>query len=171
MNERILMKRVAKIVDKKLQSFTIIELLVALMLSSLVVLISYTFFDIVSKLYLKKQKFYSNITDMSRLHLEMQEEFDKCESVYYYDNNLLFIKPMGDSICYNFNDTYITKQWEDIKDTVFLRSENFLTKYNSEEVDDGPIDEVSFDIIDKGEKFTFSLIKENSPEIKFKNND
>jgi type II secretory pathway component PulJ len=164
------MKIRRKILDGKLKSFTIIELLVALMLSSLVVLISYTFYDIVSKQFHKKQNFYKNITALSKFHLEMQEEFDKCESIYNKENSLIFMKPQGDSICYTFYDTCITREWEDINDTIFLSPENLLCSFNSKEITEGQIDEVSFDIMDKGEKFSLSFAKEISPVVELKDN-
>jgi len=155
-----------KIKNKKLQSFTIIELLVSMMLSSLVVIISYTFYDIISRQFQNKQKFFRNMNALSKFNLEFQEEFDKSESVYNLGNTLVLTKPQGDKICYTFYDTCVTRQWKDIRDTISLKVENLLCNYNSKEITDGEIDEISFDIIDKGEKFSLSFIKENSPYVK-----
>lgn len=155
------------IMNKKLRSYTIIELLVAMMLSCFVVLITYTFYDIISKQFQKKKKFYSGITELSRFHLQFGEEFNRSESILCFDDRIIFIGMKGDSICYTFEDTCILRQWNDASDTVFLESGNFLRSFNTKEVTDGEIDEFSFDVTDKGEIFSFDFIKEASPVVAF----
>ena len=157
--------------NRKLKSFTIIELLVTIMLSSLVVLITYTTYDIVTQQYFIKKKFYQEINDITRLHLELQDEFEKSESIRCENDKIYFIKSTVDSICYQFLDNNIVRTKKDFSDSIFLKPVSFKKKFFDKDIETGSINELTFNIIYKKDSFNFAFYKDCAPDIIMRENE
>jgi len=157
--------------DKKIKSFTIIELMVTIILSSLVVLLTYTFYDIIAKQFYSKKQFYQRINEVTRLHLELQDEFEKSETIRCADNEVFFVKSSGDSICYEFSDSSIIRKRNDMLDTIFLEADNIKKGYFDKDIVFGVINKLCFTVKDRNDTYSFDFYKEYASDILMRKSD
>ena len=131
-----------KIRNSKLKGFTIIELIVTLIISSIIITSVYYSLSQVSEYYNKYTNLKSQITDLEIMNSNIKYNFFNCNEILIDNNELLFINKAN--TVYEITDTSILN----IKNNTYIYANEISTEalWNNKIVEYGNIDELFINI-------------------------
>jgi len=96
--------------NSKIKAFTLSEMIVVLILSSIVVGLAFSVLNLVQKHMMSIQQNYNNTTILNKLETSLWLDFNRYSKIEYniLENELKFSTAM-DSVTYQFSDTHIIK--------------------------------------------------------------
>lgn len=153
--------------NSKVKSFTLSELLVAMIITVIVVGLAFTVLNLVKKQISVIEKNYNRTTELAFFKQRMWLDFNKNTTIIFNSNkNQLTLKSETDSVFYNFNADYILRNTDTLKTKVLI--ENLF--FQGTKVKDGTVDAISF--IEKKEAADshFFVFKKNDATL-FMNQD
>ena len=107
------------LIDKKLQAFTLLELIAVLILSGIITLMAYYVLDITRSYYHKFQQKENSTSALSRLAMIIDQDFQKAK-VITGDNSKVIFYFQTHQITYQFMSSYIVRSQSNVQDTFHL---------------------------------------------------
>jgi len=152
---------------KKLKAFTLMELLIGMIISSIVIAFSYGAYTMIYKQYLNFKQTKMKLMDVSQFNSVMQNDFIRANAIHFKENNLLLTNEKNViTLQYKFLDTYISRTDQEVIDTFHLNTENIKSNFihSSGAITTDIINELSFESLVFGEKEYFTFVKTYSAE-------
>ncbi len=150
---------------KKLHAFTLFELLIGMIISSIVIGFGYTGYTLIYKRYLNYNGTKKNIIDIIQLNSVINNDFINAESAQFDADKLILNYGNGHLKEYSFEEKKILRKEEGIVDTFRLETTNLVAHQNIIHEQAGlPIVEFSFDAAVFGETMHFHFVKNYSAE-------
>jgi type II secretory pathway component PulJ len=153
--------------NHRLPAFTIMELTIAMLLSALVIGITYTAFRLVNQSYLDYQRKHSDLSVRIRLDELMQRDFLNSVDVRQSQDGVIIIAGKC-SISYKFEQSRIIRL-STVADTfqvVGINPRSFFEHKSLSESDEGKrVDEFSFELSFKQGFFPYHYKKQYSSQI------
>ncbi|EGV42228.2 type II secretion system protein [Bizionia argentinensis JUB59] len=148
-----------KKLNSKIKAFTLSEMIVVLILSSIVIGLAFSVLNLVQKHMISIQQNYTNTTKFKKLETSLWLDFNRYSKIEYssLENELKFSTAI-DSVMYQFSDNYIIKGIDTFP--VPIQQKQFY--FDGEFMEHGQIDAIKLET----EK-TF----QNQQLFIFKNND
>lgn len=151
----------------KVNAFTILEMTVAMLISAIVIGITYATFTIVYKSYNLYHNKHEEMAVALRLNELLIKDFKKADVILKDTNGLVF-KDTNSLVTYRFNDSAIIRT-AGIIDTFKIKTGALSTSYEGaaiEEVTAIPernrVDEINFNTIIRDEKIPYHYYKQYS---------
>lgn len=147
---------------RKIKAFTISEMIVVLILTSIVVGIAFTVLSLVQKHMISIQANLKQNTTLNKLETSLWLDFNRYSSINYndFENELHFCSDR-DSIYYQFHENYIVKD----RDTFDIPFQTKKLFFSGSEVDGNEIDAMKLTHIEKGRRKTIFVFKQNDAKI------
>ncbi|WP_445713187.1 PulJ/GspJ family protein [Flavobacterium sp.] len=144
--------------NKKINSFTLSEMLVVLIITSIVVGIAFSVLNLVRKQVAKLQSETDKNIQYDLLKNRITFDFYKFNDICVLDNNQVLFKNEMDSSFYEFKDNLlIVKQ-----DTLVKNLKEVKFWRNNKEVNEGKIDAVNLVIEEKKDVFRSVFVYKNN---------
>jgi len=144
--------------NKKIKSFTLSEMLVVLIITSIVVGIAFSVLNLVRKQVAKLQSETDKNIQYDLLKNRITFDFYKFNDICVLDNNQVLFKNEIDSSFYEFKDNLlIVKQ-----DTLVKNLKEVKFWRNNKEVNEGKIDAVNLVIEEKKDVFRSVFVYKNN---------
>lgn len=156
---------------KKLKAFTLMELVVTMIISSIVIGMGYSAYSIIYKQYLNYKSLRTELMDVAGLNAELAANFYHCSRVLKQgENGLCFELKKDKKINFEFSEQYILRKENDLIDTFKVAAKNCVFKYLLDDTDKKAslVHTFSFDSELLKEKVHFYFEKEYSSEIVIK---
>jgi len=127
---------------KKIKAFTLSEMIVVLIITTIVVGMAFSVLNLVQKQMNGIEKNYSKNTEYNLLRQSLWIDFNRCDKVMYNAGNdeLTFMNELK-STKYILSENNIIKE----KDTFFLKWENQKFLFANKEISFGEIDAIDFE--------------------------
>jgi hypothetical protein len=144
----------------KLKAFTILEVLVAMVISTLVIGGSFLAYEMTYKQYKHYEEVSSCTNEAVSFHAALEKDMENAETVRVTDKGLECLKK-GEKIDYDFSGEYVLRKLTLVTDTFHVKNDSNLFSLGSQEqkVSGALIDKVCFRIDLKGEKQEVALSK------------
>lgn len=111
----------------KLKAFTLLELLVGMVISSLVIGFCVLGYLIINQQYLSYRFTKTAITDVVLMKTVITSDFNNSNKIHSENENELVIdNDSGQSISYRFTDEFIVREKEEITDTFKIATSNYV---------------------------------------------
>lgn len=125
--------------NKKIKAFTLSEMIVVLILTSIVVGMAFSVLNLVQKHMFSIKQNYNNNTALNTLETSLWLDFNRYNDINFdiLENELKFTTAL-DSVSYRFNENYIIKDQDTFK--VALANKSFY--YVTDKVEEGRIDAI-----------------------------
>jgi hypothetical protein len=148
-----------KIDNNKISAFTVGEMVVVLILTSIVVGLAFSVLSLVQKHISGIQNNFINTTELNKLEQSLWLDFNRYSKIKYnhLDEELIFTNAL-DSISYQFYDTYIIKA----QDTFYIPLQLKTLFFKGNPMNSGEIDAM---------KIETTKIMQNQKLFVFKKND
>ena len=125
-----------KSLDKKIKAFTISEMLVVLVISSVVVGLSLTVLSLVQKQVGAINENYKKNTEMQQLERVLTYDFQRYELFYNSKNDQLKGMSVTDTVVYHFNENFIIRN----TDTLYVSIAKMIKYLDGNLVTENSID-------------------------------
>ena len=126
-------------VIKKLSAFTLAEMIVVLILTTIVVGLAFTILNLVQKQMLSAQKNYSIHSELNLLKQSLWIDINRYTSAEYRNQTLKFYSEV-DSVSYDLHENYITKNMDTFN--IKIDSKSFF--YKGQPISNGALDAMKF---------------------------
>lgn len=146
----------------RFKSFTIAELLIAMIIGGLVVVISLTVLNIITKQYNKGKKDAEEISNLLKLEFLLQNDLDKSENIFTKKDTIFFTMNENDLSKYFFSSEKIIRFTPTIVDTFYIGTLNFEMSN-----DTAIFKEINLLVDVNGSKVKLNYIKDFSAEYIF----
>ncbi|SFJ00102.1 PulJ/GspJ family protein [Olleya namhaensis] len=145
--------------NSKTKAFTLSEMIIVLILTSIVVGLAFSVLSLVQKHMSSIQENYNNTTVLNKLETALWLDFNRYNRIVFdtLENELKFVTAL-DSVSYKFHENYIIKG----QDTFNITLENKVFYFVTETVEDGRIDAL---------KLETTKVLQNQQLFVFKQND
>lgn len=123
--------------NKRIQAFTLSEMIVVLILTSIVIGLAFSVLTLVQKHMWTIQNNFNQSTELNKLEQSLWLDFNRYSKISYdeLENELRFTTEI-DSVTYKFNTNYIVKDL----DTFPVQLQNKVLFFDGESVNKGNID-------------------------------
>lgn len=142
-----------------LKAFTLMELLVGMVISSIVIAFGYSTYAIIYKQYLSYKSVKTTVVETMQLHTTMSNDFNNAECITFGENKLKLSGP-DKLLMYNFIDSLVIRSEKEMSDTFQLAANDIQTTsvFNHGINNDTLINSLQFNIsvFDNKEHFTFT---------------
>ena len=153
--------------NKKIKSFTLSELLVAMIITLIVVGLAFTVLNLVKKQIHTIQRNYNRTSELAFFKQRIWLDFNNYSHINFDSkSNQLILKSETDSIFYNFNQEYILRNTDTLKTKVQIEKLCF----EGTNVNSGRIDAISFIEKKEASDSHFFVFKKNDATL-FMNQD
>lgn len=153
--------------NNKVKSFTLSELLVAMIITVIVVGLAFTVLNLVKKQITVIEKNYNRTTQLAFFKQRMALDFNKNAALFFNSKiNELVLKSDLDSVFYNFKDDCVLRN----KDTLKTKIQIEKLFFQGNEVSDGIVDAISFIEKKEASDSHFFMFKKNDASL-FMNQD
>ncbi|MES2140745.1 MAG: prepilin-type N-terminal cleavage/methylation domain-containing protein [Bacteroidota bacterium] len=151
---------------KQISAFTLLELLIGMILSSIVIGFCYTGYSIIHKQYLNYNNIKRENTNAIQLNSILNTDFVNAGYVMYDGDKLILNSENKDQLQYEFKENYILRSTSGLIDSFMFSPVNISPEYlkESTRLPLAIINEFSFDVVILGELEHFHFIKEYSAE-------
>lgn len=150
---------------KKLHAFTLLELLIGMIISSIVIGFGYSGYNLIYKRYLNYSETKKGITNIIQLNSVLNNDFINASSAQFESDKLILNYKNGLLKTYNFKDKLILREEAEHVDTFKLEVNNLMASQNIDVEQMGlPITQLSFDAIIHKETMHFRFEKSYSSE-------
>ena len=153
--------------NKRVKAFTIIEITVAMLISAIVIGITYAAFNIVNQSYRSFQHKNEDIAVLMRLDELLRNDFSKADMISKTTNGI-FIKKGSDSITYAFEPGF-TVRTSSIIDTFKVTMQGLVTGFEAVPItmvnpvtEQNRIDELEYSVLFENEKIPYYYRKQYS---------
>jgi prepilin-type N-terminal cleavage/methylation domain-containing protein len=153
-------------VKKKLKAFTLLELLIGMVVSTIVVAIGYAAYTVVYKQYLQYKLLREEMVEIAAFKNEFQNNFYHSKIIKADDNSIYFEFSNNKKVKFTFFDTFITRQVDGLTDTFKVENNNRVKVYIDES--NTEIKDFVFNSILFNEPIVFSFQKQYSSEYYIK---
>lgn len=156
---------------KKLNAFTLIEIIMTMLLSVVVFSLIFWAYSISIKNYVQYNEFNSKLLSLSELDYILEQDFFKAKEVRLIPKGIKIDFKDANDIEYNFEEEFIIRKQSEKIDSFLFTNQNlaFFLNDNLSGNIDGLIDQLTFEI-NKGEKtFPFSFKKHYDQTTLFEN--
>ncbi len=151
----------------KVKSFTLSELLVAMIITVIVVGLAFTVLNLVKKQITIIQKNYNRTTELAFFKQRIWLDFNKNSEIAYNDQTQqLTLKSATDSVYYSFYDDFVIRNTDTLKTK--LKIENLY--FQGVQAEGGIIDAISFVENKEAADSHFFVFKKNDATL-FMNQD
>lgn len=125
--------------NKKIKAFTLSEMIIVLILTSIVVGMAFSVLNLVQKHMDSIQRNFNKTTELNKLEAVLNLDFNRYSKVSYngLENEINFSSPI-DSVSYQFYDNMIIKE----TDTFNVQLQNKLFYFDGEKVLNGKMDAI-----------------------------
>ncbi|SDT67311.1 hypothetical protein SAMN05216490_4781 [Mucilaginibacter mallensis] len=154
-------------IEKKVNAFTIMEVTITMMITAIVIGITYTAYSIVSQSYMGYQKKNDGLTVLSRIDQLLAKDFAHAALISKTQDGLLLSSP-SDSVSYVFALGFIVRKGPVI-DTFKIQSGGLTTLFETQPISEvsadseqNRIDELSFFIVLKNGNIPYHYQKQYS---------
>ena len=143
---------------RKIKAFTLSELVVVLILTSIVVGLAFSVLTLVQKHMAGIQQNFANSTELNKLEQSLWLDFNRYPRIRYdaQEEELTFANDM-DSITYRFHDTYIVKTM----DTFQIQLQNKTMYFDGNHRETGAMDAIKLETPKALQNQTLFIYKEN----------
>jgi prepilin-type N-terminal cleavage/methylation domain-containing protein len=159
------------LLNKKFKAFTLIELVVTMVISSIVVMLAFTCYEITYKQYLNFRKSNNTVTQVILFNSLFKRDVLLSNLINRIDDNNVLLK-MNDTVNVNyfFGSNYVLRKYNEfIPDTFPITSVVVKEQFQSTEVNEnGLIDDISISGVVRGENVFFHYDKEYDADILMK---
>ena len=153
----------------KLPAFTLIEVIVAMIIGSLVISFSYKGFSLMNENFTRYAELHRSIMDDYRLEALMEHDFGGARLIETEDQGFLFTE-VGVKITYRFLKTQVVRSQQPISDTFNVAARGIKTHTCSHEGGSKrTIDELSFFALKEEDTLHFNFHKEYASDILIQN--
>lgn len=151
---------------KKVAAFTLMELLITMMISSIVIGLCYSAYSFTYKEFLLFKKVKQEVVDAMQFNSLLNSEFQNAEKIVYSEHQLLFYFENNNTLSYELNDSLIIRKESEIIDTFHLKATNVKASFlfENDSVPISLINDFSFDAKVLGEAEYFHFTKNYSGE-------
>ena len=153
---------------KKIKAFTLLELLIGMIISTLVVGFSVMSYFIIYEQYLNYKSVKHTISDVMLMNMVIASDFTNAQTISDVDDNELIFNDDNDTLIhYHFSPEFITRQENEIIDTFKIAVNNRLPVFLLEK-DNEPTNLVSafsFDAKVLGETEHFNFTKNYAADV------
>lgn len=156
---------------QKLRAFTLMELLVGMIISSIVIGFCYMSYSIIYKQYKSYKILKLEIVETIQLNSILNTDFINAETVLFDNDKLILNSANRSQLQYDFNDNYILRKDGEVTDTFKLSATEILPGYllESEQIPTSIVNNFSFDAKVLGEIEHFRFTKNYSAETMINN--
>lgn len=156
---------------QKIRAFTLLELLIGMIISSIVIGFCYLSYSIIYKQYMSYKILKMEIVETIQFNSILNTDFIKAETVLFHENKLSFNSTYKLPLQYDFNDKYILRKDGETIDTFRLATTNVLPKYllEPEQLTNIIVSGFSFEANVLGELEHFQFTKNYSAETMINN--
>lgn len=143
----------------KLKAFTLMELLVGMVISSIVIAFGYSAYALIYKQYVSYKSVKTTVVETMQLHTTMSNDFNNAECITFGENKLK-LSGSNKLLMYNFIDSLVIRGDQEMSDTFKLAANDIQTTsvFNHGTNNDRLINSLQFDVsvFDNKEHFTFT---------------
>lgn len=153
---------------KKIKAFTLLELLIGMIISTLVVGFSMMSYFIIYEQYLNYKSVKQTISDVMLMNTVIASDFTNAQTITAIDNNELnFNNENNTTIQYHFASEFITRQEDQIIDTFKIALNNKLPVFLLEKENEPTnlLSTFSFDAKVLGETEHFNFTKNYAADV------
>ena len=145
-------------INKKMEAFTLSEMVVVLILTSVVVGLAFSVLSLVQKHMLVIQTNFNNKTELNKLEQSLWLDFNQFSNIEYddYEEELRFKNDL-DSTSYKIQETYIIRE----SDTFNIRFQNREFFFDGNKTAKGIIDAVKLETTKDFQNQPLFIFKEN----------
>lgn len=154
---------------KKLNAFTLIEMLVVLILTGLVVSLSYSAYEIFLSYRISYLKSSRHLSQLEMLHLVLEKDFSQASSIKEQSGSIRFENPDASLFLYHFNESNIVREQEFRADTFYLFNEGVAEIQTVPNT--GLITKLSINLSTENKPLSFIFTKEYGPALFTKQED
>lgn len=156
---------------QKIRAFTLLELLIGMIISSIVIGFCYLSYSIIYKQYMSYKILKLEIVETIQFNSILNSDFIKAETVVFGDNKLILNSTNRSSLQYDLMDNYILRKDGEVTDTFNLSAINVLPEYlpETEPSPTSIVTDFSFDAKVLGEMEHFHFTKNYSAETMINN--
>lgn len=115
----------------KIKAFTLFELLIGMVISSIVIASSYFVYDLIYKQFIDYKEVRLNLVNFASLQTELENNFYHSKSIKMNDKELSFVFD-NKTIYFEFLDSIIIRKDSQVLDTFRISVENFEFVENQE---------------------------------------
>lgn len=127
--------------NNKVKSFTLAELLVAMIITVIVVGLAFTVLNLVKKQIVVIQKNYDRTTELAFFKQRIWLDFNKNSTITFNaTNNQLILKSQNDSVYYYFEPDYVLRNTDTLKTKIQIEKASF----QGTPIKEGIVDAISF---------------------------
>lgn len=146
----------------KIQSFTLSEIIVVLILTSIVIGLAFSVLTLVQKHMFTIQNNFSNNTELNKLEQSLWLDFNRYSKINYdaVENELRFSTGI-DSVTYKFNKNNIVKDL----DTFPIQLENKVLFFDGNTITKGNIDAIKLETLKVFQNQYLFIYKQNDATI------
>lgn len=160
------MSSVQRPTSKKLKAFTLIEVLVTMLLTTIIIGIIYYAYEVVQKQFIHNKTNDEGITQLSMLNYLLEKDFNESAEVIAANNGITFLYNDLKSINYEFDEEYILRNTENVTDTFKIAVENATQLFLESLVNKGDlVDRLEMDLKYSKESLYFVYTKEYASDI------
>lgn len=156
---------------QKIRAFTLLELLIGMIISSIVIGFCYMSYSIIYKQYMSYKILKLEIVETIQFNSILNADFISAETILFDENILILNSTNRSQLQYDFNDNNILRKDGEVTDTFKLFPTNILPQYliESEQSISSIVNDFSFDSNVLGEPEHFHFTKNYSAETMINN--
>lgn len=131
---------------KKLPAFTLMELLVAMVLSTIVVAAAFTGYEIMAGRYGQYQQVNAGIREAAWMNGLLQKDLLQARLVVQHENTIRLTAAYREPVTYEFRDAYVLRRTHDLTDTFKITIGKLTCTFNGQAALPGePVDEIQLE--------------------------
>jgi len=151
----------------RVKAYTLMEITVAMLVSAIVISITYSAYSIVSRSYIAYKTKNDRLAVLERLDELLKRDFSHADSILKTDNGILVFSS-GDSINYELDTAFVTRV-STIIDTFKVKTTDAVTSFentpvtvSSPDKKQNRIDDLDFTLLFENEKIPYHYHKDYS---------
>jgi prepilin-type N-terminal cleavage/methylation domain-containing protein len=142
---------------KKLSAFTLIELLIGMIISSIVIGFGYAAYSLIYKQYLSYKQVKEKVVEITLFKQVLSTDMQQAAIISFSENTLSLLNKNKNPLEYHFYDDFIVRKEKELSDTFKISASNVKTNFLFQDQLIF-VNEFSFDanVLDEKEHFTFA---------------
>ncbi len=114
---------------QKFKAFTLIELLIGMIISSIVITFCYMSYTMISKQYMNYKLIKEELVDALQFNSILNNDIEKANSIHFNENKLIIVTEFNEILEYNFVERYILRNSDAVVDTFNLMPVNVAPNF------------------------------------------
>ena len=156
---------------RKIKAFTILELVVVMILTSIIVGIVYSAYEVVGNQYNSYRKINTQNKQVALLNMLLNKDFTTSHFIKCGEDKLLFYDKENKITSYDFGEQDITRNNNAFTDTFFIPSLNVEMKFlnQMQQVQNNLVDELYFESLIFNQQQAFHFKKQYAADVLINN--